>query len=66
MISGRVSTARIGLITAFAIPSTAAPMMYAHQPLIVTLLQSASASQSASALTPQATTSRTPNDMQSV
>jgi hypothetical protein len=27
MISGNVRIARIGLITAFAIPSTAAPMM---------------------------------------
>ena len=47
----------------FAIPSTAAPMMKAAAPLIVTPLQSASASHSAAALIAHATASRTRKPM---
>src|SRR6266508_269419 len=61
MISGSVSSASTGLGNALAIPSTAAPMMYAHPPLIRTPSNRASASQRAAALIPQAIRTRMSN-----
>jgi hypothetical protein len=58
MINGSVINVSTGLITVFAIPSTPAPMMYAHQPWIRTPEKSASATQRAAALIAQAITRR--------